>query len=81
MIERLKEALRSGGAASDWRISETVKRGVEWFLAGRVLDTARSVDTSSYSVMVCVDRGEGEAKTRGAYSVTIHPSADDAAIR
>lgn len=80
MIQRIIAALGRNGKASDWRISETVKRGAEWYLVGSTLDTSRSVETVSYSVAVYADAGEGDSKTRGAYSLTVHPSADDAEL-
>jgi len=82
MIDRIQAALREDGRADDYRITETVKSGVEWYLAGRALDTARSVETRLYHLVVYVDAtGADGVKTRGAYATTIHPTASGDEVR
>lgn len=80
MLNVIQAALRADKRIHDWRLTETRKRGVEWYFSGSVLDTARSVDTLSYSIAVYVDAGEGDARTRGAFSVSVHPTATHAEL-
>nr|MBP7264792.1 hypothetical protein [Spirochaetia bacterium] len=81
MLNVIQAALRADKRIHDWRLTETRKRGVEWYFSGSVLDTARSVDTLSYSIAVYVDTGEGDARTRGAFSVSVHPTATHAELK
>lgn len=76
MIDRIIRAVQANGKASDWRLTETVKRGAEWYLVGKDLDTARSVESTLYSLVLYVD-APGEPKTRGAYTLNLHPTADE----
>jgi len=82
MIDAIRNAVRDHGGIDDYRITETVKSGVEWYLVGRSLDTARSTDTRNYTLTVYVDSMDsGVVKTRGAYSTTIHPTASGDEVR
>lgn len=76
MIDTIRNAIRDHGGIDDYRITETVKSGAEWYFVGRELDTARSVETRIHSLTVYVDGTDADgAKTRGAYSTTIPPTA------
>ncbi len=79
MLDKIIRAIKANGKVSDWRLTETVKRGAEWYLVGKDLDTARSVESTQYSLMVYVDT-PGEPKTRGAYSLNLHPTASDSEL-
>jgi len=81
MIDTIRSAVEADGRASDYRISQSVRHGVEWYLVGDRLDTARSLEISTYSLTLYVDSGQGDEKTRGAYSLAIQPSADGAELR
>ncbi|OHD21315.1 MAG: hypothetical protein A2Y38_11590 [Spirochaetes bacterium GWB1_59_5] len=81
MIDRLKAALRGDGRIDDWKLVETVKSGVEWYLSGQALDTTRSVETKLYSLVVYVDGVDAAGgKTRGAYATTLPPTSSKAEL-
>lgn len=76
MLDTLRSALAANGQVADYRITETVKHGVEWYFVGSSLDTARSVTTRSYAVQLYVDGTDAQGeRTRGAYSLTLHPTS------
>jgi PmbA protein len=80
MLDTIRSALVANGQVADYRITETVKHGAEWYFVGSSLDTARLVTTRLYSVQLYVDGTDDQGeRTRGAYSLTLHPtsSSDD----
>jgi predicted Zn-dependent protease len=81
MIDTIRAAVEADGRASDYRISQSIRHGVEWYLVKDRLDTARSLEIGSYTLTLYVDSGLGEGKTRGAYSLAVQPSADAAELR
>lgn len=76
-LNQLKAALDSRSGLADWKISETRKAGSECFLVGNRPDLSRSVETRDYKVTVYVDQGQGDAKTRGDATVSVHPTMSD----
>jgi len=82
MLDTLRSALAANGQVADYRITETVKHGVEWYFVGSSLDTARSVAARSYAVQLYVDGTDAQGeRTRGAYSLTLHPTSTAEDIR
>lgn len=81
MLDRIIKAIRADGRASDFRLTETAKTGIEWYFSRTALDTARSVRTREYSLTLYVDGDGSEGRTRGAYAVSIHPGSADTEIR
>ncbi|HON88715.1 MAG TPA: metallopeptidase TldD-related protein [Spirochaetia bacterium] len=72
MLERIKELLQQTNTISDFRITEIRKSGLEWYLIGKEIETARSKDTLDYEVAVYVDSNNGS--TRGACIFHIQPT-------
>ena len=82
MIEAIRDAVRAHGGIDGYRITETTKEGLEWYFVGRELDTARNAATRIHELTVYVDSADADgARTRGAYSTTIHPTASADEIR
>ncbi len=76
MIAAIKEALARDGRASDWKILERRKSGLEWYFVGRELDSARKVDKTLYDLTVWADGMDGDVRVRGECSATVHPGTD-----
>jgi len=75
MIEAIRAALLKDGRVDGWKLVETASSGVEWYLSGHTLDSARSVETKLYALVVYVDGMDAEGKkTRGAYATTLMPT-------
>ncbi|HAE21259.1 MAG TPA: hypothetical protein DCG47_02910 [Spirochaetaceae bacterium] len=81
MIDTIREAVEADGRASDYRLSQSLRKGVEWYLIGDRLDSARSLEILSYSLTLYVDSQDGDERTRGAFTLAIQPSADAAELR
>jgi len=79
--EKLKAALRSRSDVADWKIAEFRKVGAERFLVGDRPDLARAAETHDYKATVYVDRGEGESRTRGDATVSVHPTMGESEVR
>ncbi len=81
MIDRIRKALAGNAQVSDYRITETVKHGLERYVSAGKADMSRSVETTQYSLVVYVDStGADGEKSRGAYSCVLHPGSLDTEI-
>lgn len=82
MLDTIRSALDANDQVADYRITETIKHGLEWYFVGSSLDTARSVTTRLYDVQLYVDgSGDDGGRTRGAYSLTLYPTLSPAEVR
>lgn len=78
MVEKLKELLQQSNSIDDFRITEIRKSGLEWYLIGNEIETARSKDIVDYEVAVYADSNNGNA--RGACIFHIQPTMDEKEI-
>ncbi len=78
MLEKLKEILQHTNSISDFRITETRKSGLEWYLIGKEIETARSKDIIDYEVAVYADSNNGNS--RGACIFHIQPTMNEKEI-
>mgnify|MGYP000951974617 CR=1 FL=1 len=78
MIDRIRAALSKAGTISDFRITETLRTGAEWYFIGDKLETARSKETADYEVVVYAD--SPDKKNRGACTFRVLPSMTDAEL-
>lgn len=82
MLDTIRSALDANVQVADYRITETVKHGMEWYFVGSSLDTARSVTTRLFDVQLYVDGSTDEGgRTRGSYSMTLHPTSSPVEVQ
>ncbi len=81
MIDRIVDQIKKNGKASDYRISEKRKSGLEWYFVRTSLDSSRAVETTLYNVALYADSGEGANRTRGECTILLNPGSGDAEIR
>ncbi|MBU0955184.1 MAG: hypothetical protein KKI09_07135 [Spirochaetes bacterium] len=87
MLQLIESLIKAGGRASEYRIAERTKNGLEWYFVRDRLDSSRAVVTTRYEVTVYVDSinpaadNPASARTRGECSVLIQPGSTEAEIR
>jgi len=81
MLDKIRKVLAANTRVDDYRITETVKYGLERYVSARQTDLSRLVETTQYSLVVYVDAMDTAGmKTRGAFSCAVQPGSDDAEI-
>ena len=84
MLETIKDIIVKSGRASEYRISQRRKSGLEWYFVKDKLDSARDVETTLYDVTVYVDglaAADGaDGRTRGECTVLVQPGSAAAEI-
>lgn len=81
MLEKIIAILSGDKRISDWKLTQSRRKGLECYFIKTDLDIARKKDLVDYKLTLYVDAGAGTARTRGEYTVMIHPTMGQSEIR